>query len=127
MYSVSATLVKISLLLQYLRVVQDGRLRYICIGLIGLSILWGFAYGFLALVPCFPVAAFWDWTIRDAQCYGYGVKTKHPFVDVFVSHSTINVLLDVAILLVPVPLLLRRGLTRKERWSVFGLAAMGLM
>lgn len=126
-YSVSATLVKISLLLQYLRILKEGWLRYACIGLMVLSSMWGFAYSFLAFFPCFPVKAYWDWSIEDATCYGYGVKEKHPFVEVFVSHAAINVLLDVAILVVPVPILLQRAMSKKEKWSVFGLASMGIV
>ena len=124
-YSVSATLVKISLLLQYLRILKSGRLRYVCFGLMATSAMWGLAYSFMAFFPCFPVQAYWDWTIQDAKCYGYGVKAEHPFVEVFVSHAAINVLLDIAIVVVPVPLLLRKAMTKKEKWSVFGLAAMG--
>lgn len=81
----------------------------------------------MAAFPCFPVQAYWDWSITDATCYGYGVKKEHPFVEVFVSHTAINVLLDVAIVLVPVPFLLRKAMTTKQKWSVAGLGAMGLV
>lgn len=112
MYSVSAGLVKLSLLFQYLRILKEGRMRYACIALMVISSMWAFAYSFMALVPCLPVKAYWDWTIQDAKCYGYGVKAKHPFVEVFVSHAAINVLLDVAIVVVPVPFLLRKAMVR---------------
>lgn len=36
-------------------------------------------------------------------------------------------MLDVAILVVPVPLLLQRVMTRREKWSVFGLASLGIV
>lgn len=127
MYSVSAGLVKVSLLLQYLRILKEGRMRWVCIGLLAISSMWAFAYSFMALVPCFPVRAYWDWSITDATCYGYGVKEKHPFVETFVSHAAINVLLDIAIVLVPIPFLFSKAMTRREKWAVFGLAAMGIV
>lgn len=89
--------------------------------------MWGLAYSFLAFFPCFPVAAYWDWSIEGATCYAYGVKRKHPFVETFVSHAAINVLLDVLIVVMPAPLLLRRAMSKREKWSVCGLAAMGIL
>jgi hypothetical protein len=126
-YSISATLVKISLLLQYMRFLKDSRLRFACIALMAISGMWGFAYSFMAIFPCFPVKAYWDWSIEDAVCYGYGVKKEHPFVEVFVSHAAINVVLDVCILVVPAPILFKKVLTKREKWSVAGLAVMGIM
>lgn len=126
MYSVSATLVKLSLICQYLRFFRESRMRYVCMGLGVASFMWGAAYSIMALVPCFPVKAYWDWSITDATCYGYGVKKKHPFVEMFVSHAAINVLLDVAVVIVPVPFLLTKAMTRKEKLSALGLAAMGI-
>lgn len=89
--------------------------------------MWAFAYTFLAVFPCFPIKAYWDWSVPNATCYGYGVKSMHPSVEVFVSHSASNVLLDICIIVVPVPLLLRKAMTNREKWSVFGLATMGIM
>ena len=102
-------------------------MRFVCMALLVISFCWGFAYSFMALVPCFPVQAYWDWSITDATCYGYGVKAKHPFVEMFVSHAAINVLLDVAIVIAPVPYLLTKAMSKKERWSALGLAGFGVV
>jgi hypothetical protein len=71
-YNVSTTLIKLSLLFQYLRVFEAGAVRKLCIGMIVLISCWGFAYSFMGWFPCFPIRAYWDWSLTDATCYAYG-------------------------------------------------------
>jgi hypothetical protein len=69
----STALIKLSLLFQYLRAVDSGRIRIFCIALIVIISIWGFIYSFMAWFPCFPIRAYWDWTLTSAKCYAYGM------------------------------------------------------
>ena len=71
-YSMSTALIKLSLLFQYLRMFERGLTRTLCIGMIVIISCWGIAYSIMAWFPCFPIQAYWDWSITNAKCYAYG-------------------------------------------------------
>lgn len=76
-YSVSTALIKLSLLFQYLRIFDSGPVRKLCIWLIVIISCWGAAFSFMAWLPCFPVRAYWDWSLAGARCYAYGLFASH--------------------------------------------------
>lgn len=86
--------------------------------------LWGFAYSFIAWVPCLPVRSFWE-APPDAVCYGYGSSIPTQFVGTYESHTAINMILDFIVLAIPLPLLFKEGATFKDRIRVLGLLAAG--
>ena len=146
-YTSSTAIVKLSLLVQYLRVFREGRMRTICLWLLALTVLWSVAvvyascvscpllicadqthYRFMAWFPCFPVQASWDTTILDKQCYFFGAKDdSFEFAASYVSHAASNMTLDLIILLLPTALYFQRDMTRKEIWGVSWLISMGAM
>ncbi|KAI0018114.1 hypothetical protein F4780DRAFT_752644 [Xylariomycetidae sp. FL0641] len=124
-YTLSTALIKEALLLQYLRVYDRGFFMHRTIlFLIVFVALWGFAYCFLAWVPCLPVWEFW---IADpgATCYGYGSPNPIPFVATFESHTAINMVLDTLVLLIPLPLFWKEGTSSATRMRLVGLLSMG--
>ncbi|KAI0130455.1 hypothetical protein BJ170DRAFT_315599 [Xylariales sp. AK1849] len=124
-YSMCTALVKLALLLQYLRIFKDRPTRWLCIGLIIVTSLWGTAYSFMAWFPCFPVSAYWDWTITARTCYAYGSLYPTAFYATYSSASAINMLLDVIIMLIPVPLYFRKNTDNRTRLGLVGLLLMG--
>ncbi len=68
-------MIKLSLLLQYLRIYERGRMRIFCRAMIGIISIWGLVFSFMAWFPCFPVRAYWDWEITEATCYAWGTTT----------------------------------------------------
>jgi hypothetical protein len=64
----SNALVKVSLLLQYLRVFVDPIHRRLCKALAAISCAYGIAFGFMAWFPCIPIEGFWRRDL-DAFCY----------------------------------------------------------
>lgn len=64
----SNALIKVSLLLQYLRTFVDIRLRRVCIALTVITCAYAFAFGFMGWFPCFPVEGFWRRNVK-AFCY----------------------------------------------------------
>ncbi|KAI1765835.1 hypothetical protein GGR53DRAFT_245425 [Hypoxylon sp. FL1150] len=126
-YTVSTTLMKLCLLSQYLRIFEAGsRARLICwVGLV-VSGLWGLAFTFCALFPCFPVSGFWDWT-SPAKCYGFGSKVPSEIAGAFAGHAGSNVVLDAMVLAIPIPLLFQESTAWKQRMGIGLLLLMGVI
>ncbi|KAI2619874.1 hypothetical protein GGS26DRAFT_322908 [Hypomontagnella submonticulosa] len=125
-YVTSTALIKEALLLQYLRVFDRGIFVYrLLIGMIIFTALWGFAYSFLAWVPCLPVSDMWN-EGGGQNCYGYGSRYATPFVATFQSHAAINMALDSIVLIIPLPLFFKDGTTTCTRMRLVGLISMGI-
>ncbi|KAI0381498.1 hypothetical protein F5Y04DRAFT_62551 [Hypomontagnella monticulosa] len=126
-YTVSTTLMKLCLLSQYLRIFKPGtRSRLICwVGLV-IAALWGIAFSFCALFPCFPVSGFWNWT-SPAHCYGFGSKVPSEIAGTFAGHTGSNVVLDALVLAIPVPLFFRNSTAWKQRLGIGLLLLLGFV
>ncbi|KAF3015851.1 hypothetical protein E8E14_006838 [Neopestalotiopsis sp. 37M] len=128
-YIMSTTLIKISLLLQYLRVFKDQKLRYACYVLLTVTTLWGVAFTILAWMPCVPANDFWSVLVPDSEknCFGYGSLTRGPFVETFTGHAGFNMGLDVLILLLPMYLYFNTDGMAVNRVGLAGLLAGGCL
>jgi len=125
-YHTTTTFIKISLLLQYLRLFRDGLRRRICFVLLGIVILWGLAFMFMAWVPCFPISGFWNRTaVPAAKCYGFGYSTAADARLAVLAFSITNMLLDLAMFAVPLTEYFRSDLGRKQILAMTGLFALG--
>ncbi|KAK6065229.1 hypothetical protein SCUP234_12676 [Seiridium cupressi] len=126
-YCTATALIKEALLLQYLRVYGRGhRMWRITVMVAVFTALWGFAYSFIAWVPCIPVKSFWE-NPPNAICYGYGSPKSAEFAATYESHTAINMILDLTVLAIPLPLLFRDGTAFKQRMRILGLLFMGSM
>ncbi|KAI4869092.1 hypothetical protein F4820DRAFT_464640 [Hypoxylon rubiginosum] len=126
-YTISTTLMKLCLLSQYLRIFEVGsRARLICWAGLVISGLWGIAFSFCALFPCFPVSGFWDWT-SPARCYGFGSKIPSEIAGTFAGHTGSNVVLDAMVLAIPVPLYFRKSTAGKQRVGIGLLLLLGVI
>lgn len=122
----STAFIKISLLFQYLRIFdQPCFLRRLCIFLIVFIGLWSLAYSFLGWVPCYPVRAYWDWSVPAAR-WAYGSLQPEIFSATYESHSSVNVVLDILVLAIPVPLYFRRDVPLKSRLGLGVLLIIGI-
>ncbi len=62
-----------ALLFQYLRVFEPGsRYRLFCKVMIVISSGWGAAFIMLRWVPCFPVSNYWEVSVKNRHCWGFG-------------------------------------------------------
>lgn len=133
-YILALTFVKLSLLTQYLRlfdehthVASSRKLRRLTIGLIIITSLWGISYGFIAWVPCVPISGLWDST-QKAVRYGYGSQDITIFVGTYISHATLNMALDIAVLAIPMSTwqMWNNGeVEKKSRTALIGLYVLG--
>ncbi|KAH7394995.1 hypothetical protein DE146DRAFT_67684 [Phaeosphaeria sp. MPI-PUGE-AT-0046c] len=125
-YIMTAVFVKLSLLFQYLRLFHEGYRRIATIVLLTLVTLWGCAFAFMAWFPCFPVSGFWDKRrVPPAKCYGFGYRTLDEAKNTLFAFSGSNMILDVAIFLVPLTEFLKPGLNRKQALAMTGLFTFG--
>jgi hypothetical protein len=128
----SAALIKISLLLQYMRLYQRGTALYnTCRGLVIFVALWGVAYSIIAWVPCFPVSNYWnviyDQDISGLKCYGYGSQYVAPFTATYDSHAAVNMVLDLVVMGLPIPLYFEPGAPGRTKMGLIGVIVMGTM
>ncbi|KAK3939409.1 hypothetical protein QBC46DRAFT_342628 [Diplogelasinospora grovesii] len=128
-YVSSTAFIKLSLLFQYLRIFEHGTiLRRICTTLIIIIALWGTAYAFMAWFPCFPVSGFWM-VSRTAKCYAFGASIPNPdaFAATFESHTATNMVFDIMVLAIPIPLYFEQGTPSKARVNLVVLFSMGCL
>ncbi|KAI1765667.1 hypothetical protein GGR53DRAFT_465140 [Hypoxylon sp. FL1150] len=123
-YTMSTTLIKLSLLFQYLRVFPSGIMRKICITMIIVVAIWGVVYSFMGWVPCFPVSGYWNMT-EKAACYGFGSRNANKFFVTYIAHTSFNTILDMIVFAIPVPLYFQKGTVRRTKLGLIGLIMMG--
>lgn len=156
-YNMTLTLVKLSLLFQYLRLINElrgptttdygsglgstrqgghshPRLRALLITLIVIVALWGTVWTVVAWVPCAPISADWDFSSAPgadtATRWGYGSRDAAVFVATFYNHAAANMVLD--ILVISLPLLSRSlwattAMERRSQLGMLGLFVLGAL
>ncbi|KAI0479290.1 hypothetical protein GGR56DRAFT_673221 [Xylariaceae sp. FL0804] len=126
-WTFSTALMKICLLLQYLRLFKPGtRTRTGCWFLVILTCLWGTAFAFCALFPCFPIQGFWNVAIQS-KCYGFGSKISREIAATYITHTSTNMILDLVVLAVPLPLYFYKATQLKQRLALGAMVALGLL
>lgn len=127
-FSTSNALVKLSILLQYVRVFQDRMrcLRIASIVLIVIVSIWGFAFSFMAWFPCFPVQQFYRLG-SESNCYGYGSTNPMEVYNIVVASNATNMVLDFIILVLPIPLLFSDDTIRRTKLGLVALFILGAM
>jgi hypothetical protein len=129
----STALIKISLLLQYMRLYRRGSLLHnTCRGLVVFVALWGVAYSAIAWVPCVPPSVYWESfepskDVSQLRCYGYGSQYVRSFVATYESHAAVNLVLDLVVMGLPIPLYFEPGAHGRTIMGLFGIIIMGTM
>jgi hypothetical protein len=127
-YVTATTCIKLALLLQYNRIFQEnGLMRTIIIAMVVFTSLWGFAFSFIAWFPCFPIQKNWMGPTMDGICYGFGSEKPYPMYATFVAHASMNMVLDMIVFAIPLPLFFQQNVTSSTRVRLFGLFTMGFL
>ncbi|KAI1428872.1 hypothetical protein F5Y12DRAFT_782436 [Xylaria sp. FL1777] len=125
-YVVSTTLTKLCLLTQYLRLFEDDRrARRACWFFIIMSAIWGVIFTVLAIGPCVPLSGFWDME-EDAHCYGFGSRNPDQLSATYAVHVTTNVILDLIVLAIPLPVYIKTFNQKKQRVAFSILILLGI-
>lgn len=109
-------IVKDSILYQYLRFFVHRVYRRIAQGLIIIVTSVGIAMVITSCVSCLPVRFFWDKRI-DGHCI--------DLMAFWFSFSSFNILTDLAVWLLPMPVLKGLQLPRKQKYSLIAVFAIG--
>lgn len=125
-FCLSAVLIKLSILLQYLRIFEKGRVRMLCLIMLLITGVWGFVFLFISWFPCFPVRKAWKTDVKG-KCYGFMSKSSLEFTLALESHASSNMLLDVIILIIPMVLFRKPGLKKRQIWGMIGIFTLGTM
>ena len=78
---------------------------------------WMFTTVFAIIFQCLPIEYNWNTTIEGGHCIAIG---KFALVT-----SILNVITDVTILVLPLPLVWKLNVTRRRRWGLIVLFALG--
>jgi hypothetical protein len=135
-YCASATFIKLAILFQYLRLfaetasststAQYRLARRVTILLIVVSSLWGLAFFVLAIFPCNPIDKDW-FPQKGGKCIGWGSKDPDEFFSMFAGHSASNMVLDLFVLVTPIPFLGMLRIAGKSRAGLITLFSLGIM
>ncbi|KAF9892322.1 hypothetical protein FE257_002099 [Aspergillus nanangensis] len=114
------TLVKLSLLISYLRFLTKAIHRKLTWGMIGLTTAWGIAYMITMFTACIPLRAYWETLQSDSEnCTNKSSATM--------SFSITNMVTDLMVLVVPIPVLWNLKLPMRERLGLIALMSLGLL
>ncbi|KAK8028752.1 hypothetical protein PG991_005808 [Apiospora marii] len=110
--------VKFSILALYWRIFRNSSSIRIPIAVLGsMVVMWGIAVFLLTLLQCIPTRGFWDKTI-DASCNVDSQKFLFAI-------SIPNILIDVAILSLPVPYVKKLNISTSQRRLVLSMFLLG--
>ncbi|KAL4962798.1 CFEM domain-containing protein [Aspergillus stella-maris] len=120
LYCICIAIVKCSILMLYLRLFPNRGLRIATFVTLGATLLWGFVAFWVLLFSCKPIHYYWNEWDGEHQ----GTCLSHN--NILVAHSTINIILDVVVLVLPVPVLLKLQMPLKKRIGVVAMFVVGI-
>ncbi|KAH6639686.1 hypothetical protein C7974DRAFT_136906 [Boeremia exigua] len=123
-YLSETTIIKLSLLVQYLRIFKAGRMRWLCITLLVVISIWGLGFTVVGWFSCRPVQAYWHRT-AGAKCYGFGFGDRTSFVAMFQAHTATNMFFDLAVFATPLVLFRTPSLKWKSMLALAGVFTLG--
>lgn len=115
-YSSCVSFTKLSVLVMYLRLSPDRVFRRAVHTLLAITSLYAIAYILMSIFLCIPVSAQWDLDITG--------KCVDRF-SLMMTLSIANIVIDMAILLLPVEVLIPLQMPRMQKASLLVLFATG--
>lgn len=117
-YYTSLAFVKTSIIIQYLRIFVDRRMRTTCWVLLVLVTLYSLTTIFGAAFTCYPVHFFWD----KADT---GPHTCLNQKALWFSNASLNIVSDIVVLICPMPALRSLNLPKRQKIGVMLVFALG--
>ncbi|KAI5859800.1 hypothetical protein GGS23DRAFT_583685 [Durotheca rogersii] len=116
-YSTTLMFIKFSFFFQYYRLIQDvPHYRVFYITAMAVVSGWVIAQEFILIFTCTPIPKFWNsdlpGTCMDGNLIGW-------------MNGVGNIVTDLIILVLPIPVVWRLNLKRGRRWAVLGIFALG--
>ncbi|KAG8170266.1 hypothetical protein KVR01_001011 [Diaporthe batatas] len=111
---------KIAMLLLYLKVFPSQTFRRVCFVMIGVCLVYSPATALATFFNCTPVSYNWTgWTGEtEGSCFSFNTFAW--------AQSSINIVLDLIIILLPIPQLWKLNMGRKKRIQIVLMFSVGL-
>lgn len=108
--------VKISVLLFYRRMFPTHTLKRWLIFLGVLSVIWFLLIILISIFQCMPVQRAWDTTV-EGKCI--------PYLNIFIGIQAANIVLDTAVLCLPISAVMSLQMAKSVRFTVAGIFGLG--
>lgn len=118
MYNLSLALIKLTFLLQYLRLLSVHKMKKIIWGLGSIIMMWATSQVIVAVFSCTPIQKFWQ-----PELEGYCMSNQ-PF---WYINAGGNIMTDLAILIMPLPVLKNLQLHKKQKYFLLGIFSLGFL
>lgn len=115
-YKVVVCLNKVSVVLLYKRIFVGTRFQVTCWVVMAVVVGWSIGAIFATIFQCVPVEGSWDKSIK-AYCIDKGAF--------WIAYAVANILTDVMVLSLPIPVVLRLQLKLRDRLMVCGVFLLG--
>ena len=117
-YMIAMASIKISILLFYYRLFNsDPRFRIAVWVMATVVMCWYLTSTLIAIFQCSPIPYNWDRTIPGGQC----IRTD----TLWIGNSVSNLITDVAILCLPLPIIWRMDVTPRQKIAISGMFLLG--
>lgn len=115
-YNAAMITAKASIIIQYFHVFPTKKMRLVCWITAAILAICGVWVVLSAFLNCIPVATFWDPTVP-----GHCLKDK----ELWFSNASLNILTDLAILIIPIPALASLDLPIRQKVGLCCVFALG--
>jgi hypothetical protein len=111
--------VKLSILLLYLRLSPYQSFRIAVWVVVATTVTYSLLGSFEFLFNCRPIAKNWDLTITTGKCINMS--------KILMTHGSLNIVTDIAMLVLPITLVQKLKLPMKEKVALAGLFMTGTL
>ncbi|KAI5921680.1 hypothetical protein F4810DRAFT_712297 [Camillea tinctor] len=115
-YNACLLFAKLTFLTQYYRVLTIKKMQIVLVIAMVVIGMWGASQVFLAIFLCNPVAGFWD-SSPDARCIPTPLE--------WYINATGNIVTDITIFILPMPVLGHLNLPKAQRVMLIGIFSLG--
>ncbi|PKS12632.1 hypothetical protein jhhlp_000840 [Lomentospora prolificans] len=116
LYCAALLAAKLTFLFQYYRIMAVQHMRKVYIIAIVIVGAWGLSQLLIGLLMCRPIQGFWDSTV-EATCI--------PNYPQFYINAAGNIATDIAVFLLPIPVIKHLNLARTQRMILIGIFSLG--
>ncbi|KAL6233068.1 hypothetical protein BDW75DRAFT_246823 [Aspergillus navahoensis] len=121
LYTICTALIKLSMLFLYLRLFPNALLRTIIFISLAITTLWALGSFLAQVLSCNPVSYYWNQWDGEHE----GKCTSHN--SLLLAHSITNIFLDILVIALPMPVLVRLQMSLEKRMGMCLMFAVGLV
>jgi hypothetical protein len=121
LYLASISSVKISLLLFYKRVFPNKRFGHAVMATTLFVSLWLIAFFLAQLFEIWPISGNWDWNPNGTYAWEINEAAMNSWL------CGTDVIADVVLLLLPVPMIASLRMSRKDKLAFLGIFSLGIL